>query len=117
MDAAIDACLLGIAGFEAVAVDGKGRKGIVREDGTQVHLLSAFMHGQGRPSRKGNRPENQRNPRTAHPAQRASTFRGKSYRLLLCIPSETPLDHFLTKNLDACTHHHNDKITLFFNTM
>ena len=47
LDAAIGAWLLGIAGFEAVAVDGKVLKGAVREDGTQVHLLSAFMHGQG----------------------------------------------------------------------
>ncbi|WP_372443531.1 ISAs1 family transposase [Acidithiobacillus ferrooxidans] len=33
--------------IEAVAVDGKVLKGAVREDGSQVHLLSAFMHGQG----------------------------------------------------------------------
>lgn len=47
LDAAIGSWLLGIAGFEAVAVDGKVLKGAVREDGTQVHLLSAFMHSQG----------------------------------------------------------------------
>ena len=37
---------------DAVTVDGKTlrgavRCGAVREDGTQVHLLSAFLHGQG----------------------------------------------------------------------
>lgn len=47
LDAAIGAWLLGdTADFEAVAVDGKVLKGAVREDGSQVHLLSAFMHGQ-----------------------------------------------------------------------
>ncbi|MFA7525349.1 MAG: ISAs1 family transposase, partial [Acidithiobacillus sp.] len=46
LDAAIGAWLLGATDFEAVAVDGKVLKGAVREDGSQVHLLSAFMHGQ-----------------------------------------------------------------------
>jgi hypothetical protein len=30
-----------------VAVDGKVLKGVVRAEGTQVHLLSVFLHGQG----------------------------------------------------------------------
>ncbi|MDR7928831.1 ISAs1 family transposase [Acidithiobacillus thiooxidans] len=47
LDAAIGAWLLGTAGFEAVAVDGKVLKGAVRAEGAQVHLLSAFLHGQG----------------------------------------------------------------------
>ncbi|WP_143484185.1 ISAs1 family transposase [Acidithiobacillus marinus] len=47
LDAAIGAWLLGTAGFEAVAVDGKVLKGAARADGAQVHLLSAFLHGQG----------------------------------------------------------------------
>ena len=46
LDVVIGSWLLGIAGFEAVAVDGKVLKGAVRADGTQVHLLSAFLHGQ-----------------------------------------------------------------------
>ena len=32
---------------DAVAIDGKTLKGAVREDGTQVHLLSAFLQNQG----------------------------------------------------------------------
>ncbi|MBN6743072.1 ISAs1 family transposase, partial [Acidithiobacillus sp. MC6.1] len=47
LDAAIGSWLLGIAQCEAIAVDGKVLKGAIREDGSQVHLLSAFMHGQG----------------------------------------------------------------------
>jgi len=32
---------------DAVAVDGKALRGAVRPDGTQVHLLSAFLQDQG----------------------------------------------------------------------
>jgi hypothetical protein len=48
VDAAFGDWLLGIAdGHDAVAVDGKTLCGAVRADGTQVHLLGAFLHGQG----------------------------------------------------------------------
>ncbi|WP_414039206.1 ISAs1 family transposase [Acidithiobacillus sp. M4-SHS-6] len=46
LDAAISAWLSGSTDFETVAVDGKVLKGAVRADGSQVHLLSAFLHGQ-----------------------------------------------------------------------
>ena len=36
-----------VATAEAVAVDGKTLRGARREDGSQVHLLSAFLHQQG----------------------------------------------------------------------
>ena len=32
---------------DALAIDGKTLKGAVRDDGTQVHLLSAFLQNQG----------------------------------------------------------------------
>lgn len=38
--------LLGIADDHAIAIDGKTLKGAKRENGTQVHLLSAFLHNQ-----------------------------------------------------------------------
>ena len=48
VDTAFGDWLLGVAaGAEAVAVDGKVVCGAVRADGTQVHLLSAFLQGQG----------------------------------------------------------------------
>ena len=46
-DAAFGDWLLGVAGADAVAVDGKVVCGAVRADGTQVPLLSAFLQGQG----------------------------------------------------------------------
>jgi hypothetical protein len=47
-DASLSAWLLGHAQTdEAVAVDGKTLRGAVREDGRQVHLLSAFLQAQG----------------------------------------------------------------------
>ncbi|MHB8236183.1 MAG: ISAs1 family transposase [Acidithiobacillus ferrivorans] len=46
-DTAIGTWLMKVAGFHAIAIDGKVLKGAVRENGTQVHLLSAFVHGQG----------------------------------------------------------------------
>ena len=47
LDTAIGTWLMKVAGFHAIAIDGKVLKGAVRENGTQVHLLSAFVHGQG----------------------------------------------------------------------
>ena len=48
VDASLSAWLLDLTGAEeAVAVDGKTLRGAVREDATQVHLLSAFLQGQG----------------------------------------------------------------------
>jgi Domain of unknown function (DUF4338)/DDE_Tnp_1-associated/Transposase DDE domain len=48
LDAALSHWLLGVAGGEqAIAIDGKTLCGAVRADGSQVHLLSAFLHGQG----------------------------------------------------------------------
>jgi hypothetical protein len=48
LDASLGDWLLGVAAEdEAVAVDGKALRGAVRADGTQVHLLSALLHGQG----------------------------------------------------------------------
>jgi hypothetical protein len=48
VDAALGDWLLGVAdAHDAVAVDGKALRGAVRADGTQVHLLSAFLQGQG----------------------------------------------------------------------
>lgn len=41
VDASLSDWLLGLA------KDGKTLRGAVREDGTQVHLLSAFLQGQG----------------------------------------------------------------------
>ena len=38
--------LLGIADDHAIAVDGKTLKGAKRDNGTKVHLLSAFLHNQ-----------------------------------------------------------------------
>ena len=38
--------LLNIADDQAIAVDGKTLKGAKRDNGTQVHLLSAFLHNQ-----------------------------------------------------------------------
>jgi len=38
--------LLGIADDHAIAIDGKTLKGAKRDNGTQVHLLSAFLHNQ-----------------------------------------------------------------------
>jgi hypothetical protein len=39
--------LRGIADDHAIAIDGKTLKGAKRDNGTQVHLLSAFLHNQG----------------------------------------------------------------------
>ena len=48
VDASLSDWLLGLTeDGDAVAVDGKTLRGAVREDGTQVHLLSAFLQGQG----------------------------------------------------------------------
>jgi Druantia protein DruA/DDE_Tnp_1-associated len=47
VDTAFGDWLLGVAGKDAVAIDGKVVCGAVRADGTQVHLLSAFLQGQG----------------------------------------------------------------------
>ena len=48
IDASLSQWLLGITdNDDAVAVDGKTLRGAVRDDGTQVHLLSAFLQGQG----------------------------------------------------------------------
>jgi hypothetical protein len=48
LDASLSDWLLGLTDSDdAVAVDGKTLRGAVREDGTQVHLLSAFLQGQG----------------------------------------------------------------------
>jgi predicted transposase YbfD/YdcC len=48
IDASSSDWLLGLTdGNDAVAVDGKTLRGAVRGDGTKVHLLSAFLHGQG----------------------------------------------------------------------
>ncbi len=38
--------LLNIADDQAIAIDGKTLKGAKRDNGTQVHLLSAFLHNQ-----------------------------------------------------------------------
>ncbi len=38
--------LMGITNDHAIAVDGKVLKGAKRENGTQVHLLSAFLHNE-----------------------------------------------------------------------
>lgn len=40
-------CSLGGSQGEAVAIDGKTLRGAKRENGTQVHLLSAVLHGTG----------------------------------------------------------------------
>ena len=48
VDAAFGDWLLALADpDDAVAVDGKALRGAVREDGTHVHLLAAFLHDQG----------------------------------------------------------------------
>jgi len=48
VDATLSQWLLGLAARDdALAVDGKTLRGAVRSDGTQVHLLSAFLQGQG----------------------------------------------------------------------
>jgi hypothetical protein len=48
IDASLSDWLLGLsAPGGAVAVDGKSLRRAVREDGSRVHLLSAFLHGQG----------------------------------------------------------------------
>jgi hypothetical protein len=48
IDASLSDWLLGLTGAaDAVAVDGKTLRAAVREDGTRVHLLSAFLQGQG----------------------------------------------------------------------
>jgi hypothetical protein len=48
VDAAVSGWLLGVTDADdAVAVDGKTLRGAVREDSTQVHLLSAFLQDQG----------------------------------------------------------------------
>jgi hypothetical protein len=48
IDASLSDWLLGLtAPGEAVAVDGKSLRRAVREDGSRVHLLSAFLQGQG----------------------------------------------------------------------
>lgn len=47
LDAAIGSWLSGQVAFDALAIDGKVLKGAVRKDGSQVHLLSAFLHRQG----------------------------------------------------------------------
>jgi hypothetical protein len=48
VDASLSDWLLGLTDpAEAVAVDGKTLRGAVREDASQVHLLSAFLHAQG----------------------------------------------------------------------
>ncbi len=48
VDAAFGDWMLATAGpDDAVAVDGKTLRGATRENGTQVHLLSAFLQGQG----------------------------------------------------------------------
>jgi hypothetical protein len=47
-DASLSDWLLGLTDpTQAVAVDGKTLRGAVREDGSRVHLLSAFLHEQG----------------------------------------------------------------------
>ena len=48
VDAALSDWLLGVTHTDdAVAVDGKALRGAIRPDGTQVHLLSAFLQEQG----------------------------------------------------------------------
>jgi hypothetical protein len=48
VDASLSDWLLGLTEpGEAVAVDGKSLRRAVREDGSRVHLLSAFLQGQG----------------------------------------------------------------------
>jgi hypothetical protein len=48
VDASLSDWLLGLSEpGEAVAVDGKSLRRAVREDGSRVHLLSAFLQGQG----------------------------------------------------------------------
>jgi hypothetical protein len=48
IDASLSDWLLGLTEpGEAVAVDGKSLRRAVREDGSRVHLLSAFLQGQG----------------------------------------------------------------------
>ena len=48
VDASLSDWLLGLsARDDALAVDGKTLRRALREDGTQVHLLSAFLQGQG----------------------------------------------------------------------
>jgi len=48
VDASFSQWLLGVThADDAVAVDGKALRGAIRANGTQVHLLSAFLQGQG----------------------------------------------------------------------
>jgi hypothetical protein len=48
VDASLSDWLLGLTEpGDAVAVDGKSMRRAVREDGSRVHLLSAFLQGQG----------------------------------------------------------------------
>ena len=47
LDTQLGAWFLKVTGLEAIAIDGKTLKGAVRENGTQVQLLSAFVQGQG----------------------------------------------------------------------
>ena len=48
VDASFSHWLLGVThADDAVAVDGKALRGAIRANGTQVHLLSAFLQGQG----------------------------------------------------------------------
>ncbi|WP_215875545.1 transposase family protein [Acidithiobacillus ferruginosus] len=90
LDAAIGAWLLGAAGFEAVAVDGKVLKGAVRAEGAQVHLLSAFLHGQGSPSRKRKSPGKPTKFQNCAICFRTATSRARSSLPMPCIPSGKP---------------------------
>ena len=47
LDAHLGTWFLQVAGLKPIAFDGKTLKGATRENGTQVQLLSAFVHGQG----------------------------------------------------------------------
>ncbi|MGC9128687.1 MAG: ISAs1 family transposase [Acidithiobacillus sp.] len=47
LDATLGAWFWKISGKKAIAVDGKTLKGAVREEGSPVQLLSAFLHGEG----------------------------------------------------------------------
>ncbi len=65
VDASLSDWLLGLTEpTAAVAVDGKTLRGAVREDASQVHLLSAFLHDQGITVAQREIPaEDQRDPR------------------------------------------------------
>ena len=91
VDASLSDWLLGLTEpGEAVAVDGKSLRRAVREDGSRVHLLSAFLRGQGvTVAQPGSRQRPTRSPGSSLCSRPFRSTTGASPPMP-CIPSARP---------------------------